>query len=53
MLVQIVGPRDIGRKQLVHLVIEQEPLLFADLNKLADFVVLFFERQQLPPRVQS
>ena len=35
-----------GWEQLVHLVIEQVPLLLADLNELSYFVVLFFERQQ-------
>ena len=43
---QRVGRGDVGREQLVHLVIEQVPLLLAELDELPDFVVCFFERQR-------
>ena len=39
-LVELVGRRDVGRQQLVDLVVEEVALLLADVDELPDLVVL-------------
>ena len=44
-VVELLRRGDLGRQQLVHLVIEQVSLLFADVDELPDLVVLVLNRQ--------
>ncbi len=48
-VVEFLGRGDLGRQQLVHLVVEQVALLLADGDQLTDFVVFFFDRQWFSP----
>ena len=44
-VVELVGRGDLGRQQLVDLVVQQVALFLADGNQLPYFVVFFFNRQ--------
>jgi hypothetical protein len=45
-VVQFFRRGDLGGQELVHLVVEKVPLLFADADELPDFIVFFFERER-------
>ena len=44
-IVELVGRRDVGRQQLVDLVVEEVALLLADVDELPDLVVLLLDRE--------
>src|ERR1035437_7938889 len=43
-IVELVRGGDLGREQLVHLVVQQIAFFLADINQLPYFVVFFFDR---------
>ena len=45
-VVELVGRRDVGRQELVDLVVQQIALFLADGDELPHFVVFFFDRQR-------
>src|SRR6185503_3381191 len=50
-VIEILRGGDLRREHLVDLVVEQVTLLFTDGDQLAYFVVSFFKRQGLPPKL--
>src|SRR5262249_16225363 len=45
-VVEFLRRGDLGRQELIHLVVEEIPLLLADADELPYFVVFFFERER-------
>jgi len=45
-VVELLGRRDVGREQLVDLVVQQIPFFLADGDELSHLIVFFFDRQR-------